>query len=106
MKSSKRKTFSAAEKTSLLEAYQGSGKIKKQWCKENGVGLSTLQRWQRQEKDKNQPQPLQSWVPVISTVPEKAKALEIQVGKCIIPIDAKTDLNFLAGVLKVLVEVC
>jgi len=30
----------------------------------------------------------------------------IQIGKCIIPIDRQTDLNFLAGVLKVLVDVC
>jgi hypothetical protein len=54
-------------------------------------------------KTKTSPQPLQSWVPVTLTVLEKSEALEIQVGKCIIPIDAKTDLNFLAGVLKAMV---
>ncbi|SDF84726.1 transposase [Sporomusa acidovorans] len=62
MKPDKRKTFSDAEKALLLETYQASGKMKKIWCKENGIGLSTLQRWLRQEKNQTQIQPLQNWV--------------------------------------------
>lgn len=106
MKQNKRKAFSDAEKASLLAAYQGSGKTKIYWCKENGIGLSTLQRWLRQNKSQTQIQPPQNWVSVTPTVSEKSKAFEIQIGKCVIAIDHQTDLVFLASILKVLVEVC
>jgi len=106
MKPDKRKAFSDAEKAALLKSYQSSGKMKKQWCKENAIGLSTLHRWLRQEKNTITPQPLQCWVPVISAVPEKSKAFEIKIDKYVIPIDHQTDLNFLASVLKVLAEIC
>ena len=106
MKANKRKTFSNAEKALLLEAYQTSGKTKNQWCKDNGVGLSTLQRWMYQEKNTTKHQPLQNWIAVVPTVPEKPKNIELQLGKYIIPIDRQTDLDLLESVLKVLVKVC
>ena len=107
MKPNKRRTFSNAEKALLLEAYQTSGKLKKPWCKENGISLRTLQRWLRQEKSLPfHLQPQQNWIPVVSTAPEKSKEMEIQLGKCIIPIDRQTDLDLLESVLKVLVKVC
>ena len=101
-----RKTFSTAEKAELLKSYQDSGKAKKTWCKENGLGLSTLQRWLHQENNQINPQPLQNWVSIVPTAPVQSKELEIQIGKCIVPINRQTDLNLLTGVLKVLVEVC
>ena len=106
MKTNNRKTFTDVEKAALLKSYHDSGKTKKAWCKETGVGLSTLHRWLRQDKSPMNPQPLQNWISVISTAPVPSKDLEIHVGKCTIPIDRRTDLNLLAGVLKVLVEVC
>lgn len=106
MKTNNRKTFTNVEKVVLLKSYHDSGKAKKAWCQETGVGLSTLQRWLRQDKSPTNPQPMQNWISLISTAPVPSKDLEIHVGKCTIPIDQQTDLNFLAGVLKVLVEVC
>jgi len=105
MKTNNRKTFTDAEKEALLKSYHDSGKAKKTWCEEARLGLSTLQRWLRQEKSSMNP-PLQNWISVIATAPVPSKDLEIRVGKCTIPIDRQTDLNLLAGVLKVLVEVC
>ena len=106
MKTGKRKTYSKTEKTLLLETYKSSGKKKKQWCQENGLGLSTLERWHQQEKKQTRPQPVQSWIPVMATAPEASKVLEIQIGKCKISVDDKTDKKLLADVLSVLVEVC
>lgn len=104
MKPNQQKTFSVAEKTALLEDYQSSGKTQREWSKENGIGLSTLQSWLRQRK--SQAKPLQNWLPIIPTAPAKSNVIAIQVGKCSIPIDRQADLDLLADVLKVLVEVC
>ena len=90
----------------LLEAYQTSGRTKNQWCKDNRVGLSTLQRWLYQEKNTIKPQSLQNWIAVVPTVLQKPKNIELQLGKCIIPIDRQTDLDLLESVLRVLVKVC
>jgi len=49
----KRKSYSAAEKSLLLEAYKTSGLSCKQWCTENHIGLSTLQRWMQKAWEKN-----------------------------------------------------
>lgn len=104
-KTSKRKTYSAAEKATLLEIYKTSGVIKKQWCTENAIGLSTLDRWLKQEKKQTQSQSKQNWIP-IEVIPEKSSSLEIQLGKCKIVVDNTTDKNLLAVVLGVMVEVC
>lgn len=106
MNPNNRKTFTDVEKAALLKSYHDSGKTKKAWCKETGVGLSTLHRWLHQDQSPMNPQPLPNWISVISTAPVPSKDLAIHVGKCTIPIDQRTDLNLLAGVLKVLVEVC
>ena len=106
MKTSKRRTYSSDEKALLLEAYKSNGILRKQWCKENGIGLSTLQRWLQQEKRQMNSDPVQSWVPVVATAPEKSDTLEIQIGKCTISVDNMTDLKLLAAVLCVVVEVC
>lgn len=47
---SKRKAYSAVEKAALIAAYKASGLSKKEWCQENAIGLSTLQRWLQHEK--------------------------------------------------------
>ena len=51
-KTSKRKTYSAVEKALLSEKYKTSGAKKTQWCAENVIGLSTLERCLKQEKNK------------------------------------------------------
>jgi transposase-like protein len=102
---SKRKTYSNTEKALLLEAYKASGIVKKQWCKENAVGLSTLERWLMQEK-KHQPQPRQNWVSLMATAPEVFEGLDIQIGKCKIAVNTKTDKTLLTEVLGVLMQVC
>ena len=106
MNAKKRKSYSDAEKALLVETYKASGKQKKPWCEDNGIGLSTLQRWLKQEKTTTKNQPMQNWVSVIPAVPAKPDALEIQIGKCTLPINHQTDLSLLARVLKVLVDAC
>lgn len=106
MKSKQRRSYSDAEKAHLVESYQASGRLKKPWCKENGIALSTLQRWLSQDKTTLPHKPQQNWVCAMPAVPAKSKVLEVQIGKCSIPVDHQTDLNFLASVLKVLVETC
>lgn len=101
----KRKTYSDAEKAFLLEAYKSSNTVRKEWCKEKGIGLSTLDRWLQQEKKQIQP-PIQSWIPVTTTTPQPSKTLEIQIGKCKIAVDHTIDKQLLATVLGVMVEVC
>ena len=56
----KRKTYCDAEKKSLLEAYKQSGTSKKLWCKENGIGLSTLHKWLQNDKNLTKPQDVQA----------------------------------------------
>lgn len=104
-KTSKRKTYSAVEKALLLEKYKTSGAKKTQWCAENVIGLSTLERWLKQEKKQTQLQPKQNWIP-IEVISEKSSSLEIQLGKCKIIVDNTTDKNLLAVVLGVVIEVC
>lgn len=106
MQTEKRKYYTAAEKALLLKAYKSSGIGKKQWCKENAIGLSTLSRWLQYETKKDKSQPAQNWIPVLVAAPEAASTLEIQVGKCKIAVDNKTNKELLAAVLAIVVEVC
>lgn len=102
----KRKSYSAVEKAAIMAAYKASGLSKREWCQENSIGVSTLQRWLQYEKKQDPLQPVQSWIPVIQAAPERSASLEIQIGKCKIAVDAKTDKKLLTMVLGVLVEVC
>jgi len=102
----RKKTYSAGEKAALLAAYKASGLSKKEWCQDNAIALSTLQRWLQHEKKQDQPQPVQNWVSVIQAGPKRSASLDIQIGKCKIAVDTKTDKTLLAAVLGVLVEVC
>jgi transposase-like protein len=102
----KRKTYCDAEKSSLLEAYKQSDKSKKQWCKENGIGLSTLHKWLQNDKNLTKPQDVQAWVPVITITPETDDGLLIQIGKFSIPVAKHTDVQLLSTVLKVMIDLC
>jgi transposase-like protein len=100
MKANKHKTYSAAEKEALLNKYKTSGALRKQWCKENGISLSTLQRWLKDEQN------TQTWVSVVTAPPKYADAISIQAGTFTIPITQNTDVQLLAKVLKVIMELC
>lgn len=102
----KRKSYAAVEKATMIAAYKASGLSQKEWCQENSIGVSTLQRWLQHENKQAPLQPVQNWIPVIQAAPERSASLEIQIGKCKIAVDAKTDKKLLTTVLGVLVEVC
>ena len=102
----KRKLYCNAEKRSLIEAYTQSGTSKKLWCKENGIGLSTLHKWLQNDKNLTKPQDLQAWVPVITVTPETADGLQIQIGKFTIPVAKHTDVQLLSNVLKMMIDLC
>ena len=103
---SQHRRYSVAEKSSLLEAYKTSGALKKQWCTENNIGLSTLQKWLCEDKKQKQPPNVQTWVPVITITLEKSDKLPVQIGKFTIPVDQHTDMQLLSSVLKVVIGIC
>jgi transposase-like protein len=102
----KRKIYCDEEKRSLLVAYKQSGTSKKLWCKENGIGLSTLHKWLQNDKILTKPHDVQSWVPVITVTPETADGLLVQIGKFTIPVAKNTDVQLLSTVLKVMTDLC
>lgn len=100
----KHKKYSAAEKELLVNTYKTSGLSCKQWCTENHIGLSTLQRWMREEQKTSQPQ--QTWMPVVTATEKKAETLSLQAGPFTIPIAFNTDMKLLVSVLGVIRELC
>jgi transposase-like protein len=102
----KRKNYSAAEKALLVDTYKTSGLSCKQWCTENHIGLSTLQRWMRKDYKQKTPQPQQTWIPVVTVPKEKAEMLSVQAGPFTVQVAAHTDMKLLVSVLTVMREVC
>ena len=39
--------YTAEEWISLIQDYRASGMTKRAWCQENGIGLSSLHRWEQ-----------------------------------------------------------
>lgn len=39
--------YTAEEWLSLIQDYRASGMTKRAWCQENGIGLSSLHRWEQ-----------------------------------------------------------
>lgn len=102
----KRKSYSAAEKSLLVETYKTSGLSCKQWCTENHIGLSTLQRWMQKDWKQKTPHPQQIWIPVVTATEEKSEMLSVQAGPFTIPVDANTDMKLLVRVLTGMRELC
>ena len=98
--------YSKAEKARLIESYKNSGMNKTKWCKEQNLGLSTLHEWLKEIKLNTSKPNTQTWVPVVTTKQEIITPLAINMGKINIPVDKNTDVEVLAKVLKVLVEIC
>lgn len=105
MKERHRRTYSPTEKLDLIKKYRLSGAVRKTWCKENQIGLSTLQRWLKEEITLAEfPSP--KWVS-IDTIPLAPKSeLNIQAGSFNLSINEKTDLQLLKNVLSILAVVC
>ena len=102
----KHKNYSAAEKVLLVDTYKNSGLSCKQWCTENHIGLSTLQRWMREERKQKTSQPQQVWIPVITATEKKVETLSVQAGPFTIPVAVNTDMKLLVSVLGVIRELC
>jgi transposase-like protein len=102
----KHKNYSAAEKALLVDTYKTSGLSCKQWCTENHIGLSTLQRWMREDWKQKTSQPQQTWIPVVTTTEKKVEILSVQAGPFTIPVAVNTDMKLLVSVLGVIRELC
>ena len=102
----KHKNYSATEKALLVNTYKTSELSCKQWCTENHIGLSTLQRWMREDCKQKPSQPQQTWIPVVTAIEKKVETLSIQAGPFTIPVAVNTDMKLLANVLGVIRELC
>ena len=102
----KHKNYSAAEKALLVDTYKASGLSCKQWCTENNIGLSTLQRWMQKDLKQQAPLPHQTWIPVVTAIKEKSEIISVQAGPFTIPVAANTDMKLLVSVLTVMRELC
>jgi len=102
----KHKNYSASEKALLVDTYKISGLSCKQWCTENNIGFSTLQRWMQKDCKQKTPQPQQTWIPIVTTTEKKSEILSVQAGPFTIPVAANTDMKLLVSVLTVMRELC
>jgi transposase-like protein len=66
-----RRSYTVADKERILQSFQASGQTIKEWCRENEVGLSTLQRWQRTGCQAKLATTAQTWVPVVAIAEKK-----------------------------------
>ena len=100
-----------------------SGKSKREWCAENGIGYSTFMRWQKQLRDELAGELLvpQEIVPVQVELPEQAshwstetalekaepadceEGIEIRTGNIHIRLPRNTPADYLASLVKELV---
>jgi transposase-like protein len=102
-----RRSYTTADKKRMLQSFQSSGKTSKEWCRENQVGLSTLQRWQRTESQGKVASTVQTWAPVVAVAePTPKSIIVIQSGTFSISVSADTDRKLLAEVLAAVKTVC
>lgn len=107
----------------LVQECAHSGKSKREWCAENGIGYSTFMRWQKRLRDELAGELLapQEIVPVQVELPEQssrwntgtalAKAepadceegIEIRTGNIRIRLPGNTPAGYLASLVKELV---
>ena len=102
----KGKRYSAEEKIMLMDTYKTSGLSCKQWCTENHIGLSTLQRWMREDSKQKPSQPQQTWMPVVTATEKMAETISVQAGPFTIPVAVNSNMKLLANVLGVIRELC
>lgn len=107
----------------LVRECARSGKSKREWCVENGIGYSTFMRWQRQLRDELAGELLapQEIVPVQVELPEQAfrwstgtalakvepagceEGFEIRTGNIRIRLPKNTPAGYLVSLVKELV---
>ena len=105
-KTQKRKKYTKSEKTELLNLYQCSGMSIKVWCEENGIAISTLNKWLKLDKKQAGNEMTQCWA-AITVLPQiKGGGVLLQAGKFSIEVKESTDRELLAAVLAMLVPLC
>ena len=69
----------------IVQECAHSGKSKREWCAENGIGYSTFMRWQKQLRDELAGELLvpQEIVPVQVELPEQASYWNAGTASCI-----------------------
>ena len=107
----------------LVQECAHSGKSKREWCAENGIGYSTFMRWQKRLRDELAGELLapQEIVPVQVELPEQSshrstetalekaapvvceESIEIRTGNIRIRLPKDTPAGYLAGLVKELV---
>lgn len=92
------------QRKALILEFKSSGKTISDWCKERGIGKSTLSKWLKDTAYK--PKPEQNWIPVQINSLEIKDTLTIEIGRCKIKVDASFSKPLLAEIIKVLVAVC
>lgn len=120
------KAYENLKKQRCLQVVQEcarSGKSKREWCAENGIGYSTFMRWQKQLRDELAGELLvpQEIVPVQVELPEQAshwntgaalakaepagceEGIEIRTGNIHIRLPKNTSADYLASLVKGLV---
>ena len=104
----------------LVQECAHSGKSKREWCAENGIGYSTFMRWQKRLRDELAGELLapQEIVPVQVELPEQAscwntgtalakaepagceEGIEIRTGNIHIRLPKNTSADYLASLVK------
>ena len=107
----------------LVQACAHSGKSKREWCAENGIGYSTFMRWQKRLRNELAGELLapQEIVPVQVELPEQSsrwntgtalakaepadceESIEIRTGNIRIRLPGNTPAGYLASLVKELV---
>lgn len=100
-----------SEKAELLKCYHNSGLSQKEWCRAQGVAISTFGKWLKLEKELGKSeikssQAAQVWAPVAVLPPARTESVILKVGKFSITVGENTDKKLLLEVLSVLVTLC
>jgi hypothetical protein len=94
----------AAQRKKLVSEYQTSGQAQNEWCKENGIGKSTLSKWLKDAIDT--PMVQQTWARVQINSADSKPVLVIKIGNFKIQVDEGFSKTLLTEILEVLVTVC
>ena len=83
------------------------GKNQSEWCRENGIGIRTFNRWYNIFKKETSIIPtVQGWIPLQITEEHQTPSLNLKIGKVNIEVKKGFQPLLLAEVVKVLGEIC
>ncbi len=80
-KTQKCKKYTNPEKAELLILYQCSGMSAKTWCEENGIGVSTLQKWLNLDRKQADTKVTQHWAAIAVLPKAGGRTVLLQAGK-------------------------